>query len=308
MDPALLLFAFVAGAAAFFAPCCVAMLPAYIGYAIRPQKSAVLLTPGVDVIASEAVPIRDPRAGNTVALFGIIPVVLGIVPLILYGLRTISATAATWTLPRQDLSLGLLVLGAVTVGAGLAWAGKGPAAARGAAFGALTTLGFLVVFLIIGLPVAFLARSLAPWIPWLSVIVGVGLVVLGFFFLAGKSFSVRLPGLTADVSSLKGFFLFGLGYGLAGLSCTFPVFLAVVGAGALSGGFTSAMAVFAAYALGKGFLLVAVTMLTVAGGTGLANRVKQWTPYVYRGSAVLMILAGAYIAYYFGRYAPGLGG
>lgn len=309
MDPALLLFAFIAGAAAFFAPCCVAMLPAYIGYAIRPpQRDEKSPSPSNDFIDPNRPAPRNRRAANAVALFGVIPVILGIVPLVLYGLRTVSTTAASWVLPRQDASLGLVLLGAAVVTGGLAWAGKGQAAARGALFGTLATLGLLAVFVTIGLPVAFLARSLAPWIPWLSVVVGVGLVVLGLFFLLGKSFYLRLPGFSGDVSTPKGFFLFGLGYGVAGLSCTFPVFLAVIGAGALSGGFTAALAVFAAYALGKGFLLVGVTMLTVAGGTGMAHRVKELTPYVYRGSAVLMIVAGAYIAYYFGRYALGLGG
>lgn len=309
MDPALLLFAFVAGAAAFFAPCCVAMLPAYIGYAVRPHRGDDKTpTPAEDFIEPNLPAPRNQHGATAVALLGIIPVVVGMVPLVLYGLRAVSATAATWTLPRQDASLGLVLAGAAIVTGGLVRAGKGQAAARGSLFGALATMGFLVVFVAIGLPVAFVARSLAAWIPWLSVFVGIALVVLGFLFLLGKSFYLKLPGFSGDVSTPKGFFLFGLGYGIAGLSCTFPVFLAVVGAGALSGGFASALAVFVAYALGKGFLLVAVTMLTVAGGAGMATRVKQLTPYVYRGSAVLMILAGSYITYYYGRYAPGLGG
>ena len=304
MDPALLLFAFVAGAAAFFAPCCIAMLPAYIGYAIRPRTAAN--PDGGDMLAQ---PLDGTaHAGKTLGLFGLVPVALGIVPLILRGLGTVSASAASWRLPSQALSLGLLTLGAGIIAAGLVWAGKGRETMRGALFGGLATLGFLVVFAAIGLPVAFLARPLAAYIPWLSIVVGVGLVVVGILFLAGKTITLRLPGLKGDVSSPRGFFFFGLGYGLAGLSCTFPVFLAVIGAGALAGGFASAMSVFVAYALGKGMLLVTVTMLTVAGGVGLANRVKRITPYVYKGSAVLMILAGAYIAYYFGRYAPGLGG
>lgn len=307
MDPNLLLFAFLAGAVAFFAPCCIAMLPAYIGYAVRPHPKEA--GPG-GLVAADPVPspTRQVRAGQALSLFGVVPVVLGIVPLVLHGLGTVSSTVASWRLPATDVSLGLLLLGSVAVGGGLLWAGRGAAAARGALFGGLATLGFLVVFATIGLPVAFLARPLAPYIPWLSVVVGVGLVVLGLFFLAGKTVSLRIPVFRGDVSSPKGFFVFGLGYGLASLSCTFPVFLAVVGAGAVAGGFTAAMAVFVSYALGKGLLLTAVTMMTVAGGVGLANRVKRLTPYVYKGSAVLMIAAGAYIAYYFGRYAPGLGG
>lgn len=308
MDPALLLFAFVAGAAAFFAPCCIAMLPAYIGYAVRPQSRPNPAMAGDDFISPTPTTVGGNRAANALALFGVIPIVAGIVPLVLHGLGVLSATIAAWSLPDRDVSLALLLLGVVMVACGLVWAGKGQAAARGALFGTLATLGFLVVFVTLGLPIAFLARPLAPYLPWFSVTVGVGLVLLGLLFLAGKSVTLRLPQFQGDVSTPKGFFLFGLGYGAAGLSCTFPVFLAVVGAGAVSGGFSAALAVFVTYALGKGFLLAGVTMLTVAGGTGFASKVKQFTPIVYKASAILMILAGGYIAYYFGRYAPGLGG
>lgn len=296
MEPGLLLFAFSAGAIAFFAPCCIAMLPAYVGYAVRTPDAGATGAPRAEI-------------GRNLFLAGLVPVTLGAIPLLMIGLGSILPLPYEWTalLPDDDLSIGILVVGAAVAATGTILMGRGPAAARGALFGLLATLGFLTIFLGIGLPIAVLARSLAPYLNWLAVIVGIALVGMGILVLIGKDLSIKLPGLRADVTSTRGFYLFGLGYGIASLSCTFPVFLAVVAAGALSGGFFSALAAFTAYAVGKGVLLVAVTILTIAGGTSAGNRVRRFTPVVTRASGVLLLIGGAYIAYYFGRFAPGLG-
>lgn len=296
MEPALLLFAFSAGAIGFFAPCTIAMLPAYVAYAIRSPD--------------DATPTRTPNPfAKTLALGGLVPIAVGGVPLLTLGLASYLPIPHAWSqaMPNPDLSVILLVLGlAATIG-GITLLGRGPAAWRGALFGALATLGFLTIFLAIGVPIAFLARGLAPYLNWLAVLVGLLLVLLGLFTLAGKTMSLKIPGLKADVTTPKGFYVFGLGYGIASLSCTFPVFLAVVATGALSGGFTAALATFIAYALGKGALLIGVTILTIAGGTRAGNRVRRMTPYATRAGGALLVLAGGYIAYYFGRFAPGLG-
>lgn len=296
MDPALLLFAFMAGAATFFAPCCVALLPAYVGYAVRPSK------------ANEAIPerpIRDPRLGNNIALFGALPLLVGFVPLVLAGIGSLNPLpiAVYSILPSLDQAVLLLILGTATITIGLLLAGKGPAAWRGLLFGSLTMLGFFLTFLAVGLPIAFVARGVAPYLTYLSLVMGLALIAMGILMLFGKSINPRLPTFDADVSGPKGFFKFGLAYGVAGLSCTFPVFLAVIAAGLSSGGFTGAMTTFAAYALGKAAILVGVTVVTVAGGSGLGAKFKRYAPAIARASAYLMILAGAYMLYYFGRVA-----
>lgn len=293
MEPALLLFAFMAGAAAFFAPCCVAMLPAYVGYAVRPSGSA----------PESLLPVRDPRLGNNVALFGALPLTIGFVPLFLRGIATMNPLPPELDvyMPSLDASVILLIVGALTITTGLLLAGKGPAAWRGLTLGGLATLGFFLTFLAVGLPIAFVARGIAPYLTYLSLAMGLALIGMGVLVLFGKSISPRLPSFEADVSGPKGFFKFGLAYGVAGLSCTFPVFLAVIAAGLASGGFASAMGTFAAYAVGKAAILVGVTVVTVAGGSGLGLKFKQYAPAIARASAYLMILAGAYMLYYFGR-------
>ena len=293
MELALLLFAFSAGAAAFFAPCSVAMLPAYVSYAVRPAKGQA---------GELAAPHPKERLGNQVALVGVLPLTVGAIPLFARGLSTVNIIPAAYDayLLSIELSVGLLLLGGLLIAAGLLLGGKGPAAGRGLTFGGLATIGFFLSFLAVGLPVAFLARGLAPYLTYLSIAVGLALVAMGVLMLFGRSISPRLPSFEADVSGPKGFFKFGLAYGVAGLSCTFPVFLAVVAAGLVSGGVASAAGTFAAYAAGKASVLVAVTVVTVAGGSGLGQTFKAYAPTIAKASAYLMILAGAYMTYYFG--------
>lgn len=298
MDPALLLFAFTAGAAAFFAPCCVAMLPAYVGYAVRPGTSF-----------SSPMPPATAGAGKALALLGALPLVAGAGPLAVEGIGAFVSIPYGFRrlLPEIQVSIGLFVLGAALIAAGLVLSGRGRAALRGAAFGALATAGFLVVFLSVGVPIAFAARHLAPYVAWLAVTVGAALAIVGVAMLSGQSFGLRLPTLGGAAAGARGFFLFGVGYGIASLSCTFPVFLAVIATGLVSGGFGDALAMFAAYTIGKGVLLVAVTVLTVAGGATFAGKIRRAVPAMKVASALLLIVSGAYIAWYYGRFAPGVG-
>lgn len=72
-------------------------------------------------------------------------------------------------------------------------------------------------------------------IPWLNLIIGVGLTALGIWTGMGRTLLLPLPTI-----AVKGFgrspqamFLYGIAYGLASLGCALPVFLSVV-AGALA--------------------------------------------------------------------------
>ena len=165
MDLALLVFAYAAGAAAFFAPCCVAMLPAYVSYAIRPPAGAV---------AQPGPPHRFARHGLSAVAFGFFPFIGGAIPLAVEVMASVGLVPAPWTdnLPSLEASVALISVGALMMVAGLVLAGRGKAAARGALFGLLATAGFFTVFLILGLPIVFVARSLIPFIPWFAAGVG----------------------------------------------------------------------------------------------------------------------------------------
>lgn len=173
-------------------------------------------------------------------------------------------------------------------------------AARALTVGVVATLGFVLLFATIGAIVSLGGRMVVRAIPWVALLIGLGLVVLGFVMLAGRGLYVSAfsrfkvnwsPG-------WRGVFLFGLAYGLASLSCTLPIFLVVVGSSVATAGIAGSLGMFVAYAMGMGSVLTAVTIGAALFKGAVARFLKRVVPYVERASAVLLISAGLYITVY----------
>ncbi|MFJ6199293.1 cytochrome c biogenesis CcdA family protein [Micromonospora sp. NPDC092111] len=181
----------------------------------------------------------------------------------------------------------------------------GPADTRGAIGRALTaaaglTCGYVVVFGAFGLAVAPLAGWLRPRLPWLTVTLGLGLLALGCWLLAGRRLptpgpAARAPRLTRSLPSMA---LFGMAYALASLSCASAPFLAIVVTSLRAGSTLRGLALFVAYAIGMG-LVVAVAALGVALLRGRVvaglRGVAAWMP---RLSGLVLLVAGGYVAWY----------
>lgn len=172
--------------------------------------------------------------------------------------------------------------------------------ARGLALGAMATLGFIVLFAAVGTVVSLGGRAVGRLFPWAALAIGAGLVGLGLALLTGRS--AHVPALQrlriTGAPGWRGVFLFGIGYGLASLSCTLPIFLVVVGASVAAEGAGTALLMFVAYAAGMGAVLTAVTLGSVLFKDAVARFLRPMVPYVERISAVLLIGAGAYLVYY----------
>ena len=97
--------------------------------------------------------------------------------------------------------------------------------------------------------------------------------------------------------SLKSYFLFGLSYGTASLSCTLPVFIAVVGFGTTTN-FLTATGYFILYGLGMGFVILTLTLIMVIFKIAMVGVPRRLFPSIQPISATMMILAGSYIVYY----------
>ena len=169
----------------------------------------------------------------------------------------------------------------------------------------VVTAGFGMLFGLIGLLVSIGGSFLMGAVPWISVIVGGGLILLGILLLLGRhlsfAFFMELGSRIGDprTISIKGFFLFGVAFGATSLSCTLPIFLVVVGGALSSGNVMNGMLQFLWYILGTGSVLMVLTigMAFVKGGA-VIGAVRKVMPFVNKISAVLLILAGGYIMYY----------
>lgn len=172
--------------------------------------------------------------------------------------------------------------------------------ADGMRLGGLAASGFFVLFLGIGALVSQIgSRLLGPYLRWISIGIGIAILALGLIMASGR-FPTLHPRLPAPRSRTPfSVFMFGIGYGLASLGCTLPIFLSTILASLAAGGAWGAFLVLLAYAAGMGLVMVTVTIgLSISEGT-LRAYVRKIIPYVQRASAGLMALAGAVVIYFY---------
>ncbi|MFB9363532.1 cytochrome c biogenesis CcdA family protein [Actinoplanes nipponensis] len=164
---------------------------------------------------------------------------------------------------------------------------------------ALTT-GYVVVFGLFGLVLAPLTGVLMPRLPWLTVVFGLGLAGLGGWLLAGRSVptpgrGLRAPRLTGTAASMV---LFGMAYAVASLGCAIGPFLAIVVSSLRAGSIIEGVALFVSFAAGMG-LVVGVTAVAVALlRVSAVARLRRAAAFVPRIGGAVLIVAGAYVAYY----------
>ncbi len=172
--------------------------------------------------------------------------------------------------------------------------------------GGIVSLGFLVVFgttgILISAGTAGFQNAITDGIPWVAIVVGVGIVGLGIAMLRGYELTVSLPK-AKRARKGKGFrsvFTFGVSYALASLSCTLPVFLSVVALQVQRTDFVSGVATFIAYGLGMSMLLIGVTVAVGLGQHSLVGWLRRSVRYINRVSGFVLILAGTYIVWFWG--------
>jgi cytochrome c biogenesis protein CcdA len=164
--------------------------------------------------------------------------------------------------------------------------------------GLVATAGAAAVFAILGLPASVFLMSIGPYAPWIGIVVGVCLILVGIFLAAETHLSFHLP-VRLPISSRGrfGLFLFGAAYAGASIACVFPVFLMVVAAAAATGGLLTGALIFTAYSAGMGMLMVLVTVATATSRTLLLKRFGALTNYTRKTTSLLLVLAGLYIIY-----------
>ena len=171
--------------------------------------------------------------------------------------------------------------------------------------GGSVTAGFVLLFAAAGAVIGLGARSVVGSIlPWVGLGIGVLLTVAGAWLLSGGKLYTALaqqmserfgnPGQT----NARGYFIFGLSYGLASLSCTLPIFLAVIGTSFSTATIWTSFAQFVLYALGMGAVIIALTLLMAIFKGAVIGVMRRAMPYIQPIGTWLMLIAGTYIVFY----------
>jgi cytochrome c biogenesis protein CcdA len=182
--------------------------------------------------------------------------------------------------------------------------GAAVAVGRAVAATAAMTLGFLVVFGTFGFLTVSLASTLQQYMPFVTVLIGVVLVALGIWLLAGRELALLVPNRLgrsaswAPTSTLGSMFGYGVGYAIASLSCTIGPFLAVTGAGVGGTSVVSRVWIYLAYAAGFALVVGALAVAVALAGSALVDRMRRILPYVNRIGGVVLILVGLNVGYY----------
>jgi cytochrome c biogenesis protein CcdA len=174
------------------------------------------------------------------------------------------------------------------------------AVGRALALTGAMTLGFVAVFGIFGLVVAPLAAGVQRYLPWVTVVLGCALLLLGIGLLAGRAlptlgWSPQGPRLTRRFVSMTAF---GAAYALASLTCSVAPFLAIVVASFRATSVWTGAALFVAYALGMGLMVGVAAVAVALARSSLVSRLQRAGQWVPRVAGSLMVVVGAYVAYY----------
>ena len=170
--------------------------------------------------------------------------------------------------------------------------------------GGVVTIGFVLLFGIAGLVISAGARSVVDIIPWLGLSIGVLLAIGGSWLLSGGKLYTGFAGRAAsrmgnpNQVSVRGYFLFGLSYGTASLSCTLPIFLAVIGTSLAVSDILSSLGQFILFALGMGLVLMALTIGMGLFKGAMVGALRKTLRFIQPLSAGLMIVAGSYVVFY----------
>lgn len=177
-------------------------------------------------------------------------------------------------------------------------------AVRGLTVAITLAVSFVVLFGIVGVAVGLTANVVIGLFPVIALGVGVALILAGayrtaagsFYSAAGQRLAARLAPGTGG--GLRRYFLFGLAYGAASLSCTLPVFLAVVGSALTSGGILGSARDFALYGLGMASVVAGLTLALALFQGATFGPIRRLGRIVDPLGTVLLYAAGSYVLFY----------
>ena len=160
--------------------------------------------------------------------------------------------------------------------------------------------GFMSVFVVIGVITKWSTRWFMDKAPYLSLVMGLGLVVLGIAMLFGYRLPFTTPKLDVGKRdrSVRSMYVFGIAYAIASLGCTLPGFISVVLGGVSTDGVLTGIAGVALYGLGMALLVSGLTITLAAANTALLRVLRkgmEWFEYI---AGIFVLLTGMYLAYY----------
>ena len=165
---------------------------------------------------------------------------------------------------------------------------------------AALSAGFMTVFIIVG----GVSRLFTDWLnqnaKYVSLLIGVALVILGIAMLFGYRLPFSTPKLETGKrdQTVASMYVFGLAYAIASIGCTLGPFSATVLGTIDTDGFFQGIIAIILYGLAMSLLITTLTVTLALAQGGLLKSLRIGMTYVEIASAVIMILSGLYLTWY----------
>jgi len=160
--------------------------------------------------------------------------------------------------------------------------------------------GFMTIFVIVG----GISRLFTDWLnqnaKYVALLIGIALVLLGVAML----FGYRLPFSTPKLDTGKrdqtvvSMYVFGLAYAVASIGCTLGPFSATVLGTIDTDGFFQGIIAVILYGAAMSLLITTLTVTLALAQGGLLKSLRTGMKYVEIASAIVMILSGLYLTWY----------
>lgn len=170
---------------------------------------------------------------------------------------------------------------------------------RGLKLALLSILGILGVYAIAGVLIIVAAQMLKDYMMWITIGMGVVLIIMGIAMVWGKdiSFSINMNNPTHKTEVIEAF-VFGIAYAIGALGCLFPLFLIVATQAMAAPSAWLGASYIGAYFLGISGMMIATILLSTFAKNWLMKYLRKILPHMEQITGGLLILAGAYVIYY----------
>lgn len=160
--------------------------------------------------------------------------------------------------------------------------------------------GFLSVFIVLGIIAKWATNSFLDAMPYISLVIGVALIVLGVAMIFGYRLPFTAPKMSIGERdrSVVSMFVFGIAYAVASFGCTLGPFSGTVLGAISTDGIATGIAAIALYGLGMAMLVTALTVTLAMANTALLRFLRQgmqWFEYI---AGIFVLLTGIYLTYY----------
>jgi cytochrome c-type biogenesis protein len=165
---------------------------------------------------------------------------------------------------------------------------------------AAVSAGFMTIFVVIGAITKLSTNWFVQSAQWVSLVIGVGLIILGVAML----FGYRLPFTTPKLDiggrdrSVRSMYVFGIAYAVASIGCTIAPFTGVVLGSFSTRGLSIGIAAIAIYGIGMALVITGLTVTLAFANTALLRILRHGMAWFEQVAGVLLILTGLYLCWY----------